>query len=392
VRYCHDRVPPCRARARAVHTFELTRRPPTSPTDSVAAPLAPSEADLAPSDSETDPVRPPELGALSYDAQHAQLWAAPALNLKRMLPKPDRAAQAAEPGARRVLLSDVHAIPKRRLFFGRSYNANDLAYAAVMVGMHGLALLAPWTFSWPMVGLFFASYFVTGCLGITLSFHRQLSHRSFVTPKWLEYALAYCGVLAVQGDPTEWVSSHRYHHLHCDTPLDPHSPYEGFWWSHMGWLLDNEATLERVHDRSNAADMAAQPFYRHLADHYAWHVVAQFAALYALGGLPAVVWGGALRVVWVYHITWFVNSAAHVWGSQPYATGDLSRNNWWVGLLAFGEGWHNNHHAFEFSARHGLESWQVDMTWGVIRMLEVLGLATNVKLPSEKQKARLRVA
>ena len=79
-----------------------------------------------------------------------------------------------------------------------------------------------------------------GCLGITLSFHRQLSHRSFATPKWLEYALAYCGVLAVQGDPTEWVSSHRYHHLHTDTPLDPHSPYEGFWWSHMGWLLDNK--------------------------------------------------------------------------------------------------------------------------------------------------------
>lgn len=94
-----------------------------------------------------------------------------------------------------------------------------------------------------MVGLFFVSYFITGCLGITLSYHRQLSHRSFSTPKWLEYALAYCGVLAIQGEPMEWVSSHRYHHLHTDTPLDPHSPYEGFWWSHMGWLLDNKVTL-----------------------------------------------------------------------------------------------------------------------------------------------------
>lgn len=101
-----------------------------------------------------------------------------------------------------------------------------------------------------------------GCLGITLSYHRQLSHRSFQTPKWLEYVLAYCGALAVQGDPIEWASSHRYHHLHTDTPLDPHSPYEGFWWSHAGWLLDHEAVEARVSDRSNAADMQKQWFYR----------------------------------------------------------------------------------------------------------------------------------
>ena len=325
---------------------------------------------------------------LSYDAQYEEIFSQP-LNLKRPVPKPVKEAQAGVEGARQVLLSDVYGLPKRNLLFGREWDTTDAFYAAFMIGMHGLALLAPATFSWPMVGLFFGSYFVTGCLGITLSYHRQLSHRSFTTPKWLEYILAYCGVLAVQGDPLEWVSSHRYHHLHCDTPLDPHSPYEGFWWSHMGWLLDHNATLERVHDRSNASDLASQPFYRHLADHYVWHVVAQFAVLYALGGLPALVWGGALRIIWVYHITWFVNSAAHVWGSQTYNTGDLSRNNWWVGLLAFGEGWHNNHHAFEFSARHGLEWWQFDMTWIVIKALEAVGLAKNIKLPTEKQKARL---
>jgi fatty-acid desaturase len=139
-----------------------------------------------------------------------------------------------------VLLSDVHAVGKRPLFAGREWNATDKAYAAFLGGMHVLACFAPFTFSWPMVGLFLATYFVSGCLGITLSYHRQLSHRSFATPKWLEYVLAYCGVLAVQGDPLEWASSHRYHHLHTDTPLDPHSPYEGFWWSHMGWLLDNK--------------------------------------------------------------------------------------------------------------------------------------------------------
>ena len=187
------------------------------------------------------------------------------------------------------------------------------------------------------------------------------------------------------------MSSHRFHHLHCDTPLDPHSPYEGFWWSHAGWLLDHDATMVRVGARGNTGDMDTQPFYTWITRTYPWHVAAQFALIFALGGLPAVVWGGALRVCWVYHVTWFVNSVCHVWGKQTYDAGDLSRNNWWVGLLAFGEGWHNNHHAFEFSARHGLEWWQVDMTWGVVSVLRALGLAKNVKLPSEKQKARMRI-
>lgn len=171
-----------------------------------------------------------------------------------------------------------------------------------MLAMHALCLLAPATYSPKAVIWFFASYFVTGCLGITLSFHRQLSHRSFQTPKWLEYAFAYCGVLAVQGDPIEWASSHRFHHLHCDTPLDPHSPYEGFWWSHAGWLLDHGATMERVGARGNTADLDAQPFYRWVRETYALHVAAQFVALWALGGLPALVWAGALRICWVYHV------------------------------------------------------------------------------------------
>lgn len=323
---------------------------------------------------------------MSYSKQYDELYKQP-LNPKLPIDKPSKEAQAREPNGHTVLLSDVVAIPKGPQ--NRKWNATDIQYTLFLGGMHALALLAPFTFSWPMVYLFLGSYFVSGCLGITLSYHRQLSHRSFQTPKWLEYALAYCGVLAVQGDPMEWVSSHRYHHLHTDTPLDPHSPYEGFWWSHMGWLLDNKATLERVSNRSNASDMESQPYYTWLQKTYGWHVVAQFVALYLFGGLPAVVWGGALRMVWVYHITWFVNSASHCWGYQTYNTGDLSRNNWWVGLLAFGEGWHNNHHAFEFSARHGLEWWQFDMTWIVIRALQAVGLATNVKLPTEKQKARL---
>lgn len=222
--------------------------------------------------------------------------------------------------------------------------------------------------------------------------HPPPLYRSFKTPKWLEYFFAYCGVWSVQGDPLEWVSSHRYHHLHTDTPLDPHSPYEGFWWSHMGWLLDNNITVERVGNRNNHLDIARQPFYQFIEKTYIWHIAAMFAVLFAIGGFPAVVWGGALRVCWVYHITWFVNSASHVWGYQEYNTGDLSRNNWWVGLLAFGEGWHNNHHAFEYSARHGLRWWQVDVTWGIIWALEKLGLAWDVRLPTENQLANKRYA
>lgn len=294
--------------------------------------------------------------------------------------------------ARRVLWSDVLASPKRGALRNRTWSATDAVYVAFMALIHGGCLLAPATFSWSALGCFATMYLITGCIGITFSYHRQLSHKAFAMPKPLEYAAAYCGALAVQGDPAEWVSSHRYHHAFCDTPRDPHTPYEGFWWSHAGWVLDSSVTLPRVADRSNAAELHAQPFYRFLQNTYIWHIVASVAVLAALGGLPFVIWGFCVRTAWVWHATWFVNSICHVWGAQPFATGDLSRNNAFVALLAFGEGWHNNHHAFEFSARHGLEWWQFDVTWALIRGLELLGIATKVKLPSEAQLARLRVA
>lgn len=327
------------------------------------------------------------LGSLSYAEQYDQLFSTE-LDAKQVVPKPNRTAQRFYDGAKPVPFTEnIFAIAKSAETVHEK-NFTDKVYIAFIAAMHLLCLAAPVTFSWANLGLFGVTYFVTGCLGITLSFHRQLAHKSFRTPKWLEYVFAYCGALAVQGDPKEWVSTHRYHHLHCETPLDPHSSYEGFWWSHMGWLLDNTATLERVGDRSNASDMD-EPFYNHLEKYYGVHVGLMFAALFAVGGLPAVIWGGALRIVWVWHVTWLVNSACHLWGRQSYNTGDLSMNNWWVGVLAWGEGWHNNHHAFEFSARHGLEWWQCDLTWGIIRSLQAIGLASNVKLPSERQKARL---
>lgn len=291
----------------------------------------------------------------------------------------------------RILLSDVTAVP-RSWVTDRTFAFNDFVYTAFIGAMHIGTLAAPFFFNWSALGIFSVMYFITGCLGITLSYHRQLSHKSFTTPKWLEYVLAYCGALAMQGDPAEWVSSHRHHHKHCDTPKDPHSPYEGFFWSHIGWILDHNTTITRVGDRSNAIDMYKQPFYKWISDTYVLHVAASFLALYALGGLPFVLWGGCVRTCWVYHVTWAVNSAAHVWGNQQYNTGDLSRNNWWVALLAWGEGWHNNHHAFEYSARHGLEWYQVDVTWGVVQLLKAFGLAKNIKLPSEVQREKLRIA
>jgi len=293
---------------------------------------------------------------------------------------------------KKVWLSDVLYSPKRNKFFNREWTKEDIIYASVILGTHALACCAPFCFSWKNLGMMLGGWVITGMLGITLSYHRQLSHKAFTTPKWLEYALAYCGTLAVQGDPIEWVSSHRYHHLSTDTPADPHTPYEGFWWSHCGWFLDSSATERRVGNRSNASDMSDQPFYRFLQKTYGWHIAASVAVTYALGGFEALVWAFAARVCMVHHITWFVNSACHVWGNQQYHTGDLSRNNWWVGILAFGEGWHNNHHAFEFSCRHGLEWYQVDVTWYTIRLLQACGLASKLKYPSENQLKKLRIA
>ncbi|XP_030968402.1 palmitoyl-monogalactosyldiacylglycerol delta-7 desaturase, chloroplastic-like isoform X2 [Quercus lobata] len=222
-------------------------------------------------------------------------------------------------------------------------------------------------------------------------FGRNLSHRSFKVPKWLEYFFAYCGVQALQGSPIDWVSTHRYHHQFVDSERDPHSPTAGFWFSHMSWIFDTTSLNERCGGPNNVGDLQKQPFYRFLEKTYIIHPIALGALLYGLGGFPFLVWGMGVRVVWVYHITWLVNSACHVWGKQPWKTGDLSRNNWLVALLSFGEGWHNNHHAFEYSARHGLEWWELDLTWYVVKFLQAIGFATDVKVPTEVQKQRMAI-
>lgn len=234
-------------------------------------------------------------------------------------------------------------------------NRKDQIVAGIIGSTHILALGAPFCYSPGMFQLCFCGYILTA-LGITASFHRQLTHKSFKSPKAVEYALATLGTLAVQGNPIEWCSNHRHHHSHCDSVVDPHSPYDGIWWSHCGWLFDSKTQLI-LFDTSNVKDLKKDDYYQFLKSNYLWITIGQPAVYFALGGFPALVWGYALRTVFTWHITWAVNSASHIWGRQEFKTNDISMNNPIVGILALGEGWHNNHHAFEDSVRHGMKWW-----------------------------------
>jgi len=251
-----------------------------------------------------------------------------------------------------------------------------------MVLIHLAALPALWSFSWGHLGLTVFMYFITGCLGITMTYHRLLTHRAFKVPKWLEYILATCGALALQGSPLEWVAHHRMHHAGSDTEIDPHNARRGFLFSHMTWLFyyvpsyDDKKQLRRF-----ARDIAADPYYQFLErmDVQILLQVAVALGLYAIGGWQYMVWGFSFRLVAVYHCTWLVNSAAHIWGYTNYDVSDSSKNNWLVAFLTWGEGWHNNHHAYGGVAEAGHKWWEIDITMMVIRLLKLLGLATDVK-------------
>ncbi len=261
-----------------------------------------------------------------------------------------------------------------------------------LIHIAALAVFLPGTFSWPAVAVCVALYYMTGAFGITLNFHRVLTHRSLKLWKPLEYATALLGTLALQGGPIEWVSTHRKHHAHTDADGDPHDVHRGLGWAHVEWLYRrNDARLTADEQLRLAADLAADPFYVFLEKYNRWLQVALCVALFAIGGWPFLIWGGFVRVVATYHITWLVNSAAHHVGYRTYKTGDLSTNNWWVAFLAWGEGWHNNHHAFPFSARHGLRWFEIDMTWVTIRILAALKLAQDIKLPTPAMIQRLRL-
>lgn len=254
-----------------------------------------------------------------------------------------------------------------------------------MVVVHSGALLAlfPSNFSWPAIGLMIFLHWVTGGVGITMGWHRLVTHRSFQTPKWLEYLLVFCGTLACQSGPIEWIGLHRHHHVYSDQEPDHHNSRRGFWWSHMGWMLyelPNKPEIVRRHTK----DINNDPVYQFFGNYFLPIQIAFAAVLYLIGGWPFVVWGVFVRLVLVYHCTWFVNSATHKFGYRAHESDDRSTNCWWVALLTYGEGWHNNHHAYQYSARHGLKWWEIDFTWIMIRSLQAVGLARKVRLAEGK--------
>lgn len=254
-----------------------------------------------------------------------------------------------------------------------------------MMAIHIGALFAllPSNFSWGAVGVAFLLYWITGCLGITLGWHRLIAHRSFRVPQWLEYFFLLCGSLSCQSGAIEWIGLHRHHHAFSDQEEDHHNSRRGFWWSHMGWLLHDVPAKSEI--RRFTQDINTDPVYVLVDKYFLVLQIALGALLYALGGWSFVVWGIFVRLVVVYHFTWFVNSATHKFGYRTYESGDASTNCWWVALCTFGEGWHNNHHAYQYSARHGLQWWEIDVTWMIIRALQTVGLADKVKLAKPKE-------
>lgn len=249
--------------------------------------------------------------------------------------------------------------------------------------VHGLALLAPWFFSWTALGTMILLHWFLGSIGICLGYHRLLSHRSFQVPKWLEYAIALVGATALQGGPIFWIAGHRLHHAHTeDMEKDPYSARRGFWWSHMLWMIyPKEEFFNPNLYRKYAPEMARDPFYLWLDKYYLLLQIPLGIVLYLLGGWSFIIWGMCLRSVLLWHSTWFINSVTHMWGYRTFETNDNSRNLWWAAIVTYGEGWHNNHHAYPHVAKAGWRWWEVDVTWWAIQVLRSLGLATKVIMP-----------
>ncbi len=282
--------------------------------------------------------------------------------------------------------------------------------AAVIIPLAGLAaaivLLWGVAFNWLYLALLVGMYVLTG-LGITIGYHRLFTHRAFRTPKPVAIVLGVLGSMAVQGPLLKWVATHRRHHQHADEHGDPHSPhthprglagfFKGLWHAHLGWIFAPEYGGLRLYSQDLCKDRSL----RFISRAFPWWVVLGLAIPAALGGvltmswmgvLLGFIWGGLVRVCLLHHITWSVNSVCHLWGWRPYHTGDESRNNPIIGVLALGEGWHNNHHAFPTSAAHGLRWWQLDVSYFIIRGMGLAGLASEIRRPDRARLADKRRA
>ncbi|HMF56883.1 MAG TPA: fatty acid desaturase [Pyrinomonadaceae bacterium] len=252
-----------------------------------------------------------------------------------------------------------------------------------LVIFHAGALAALFMFSWKALIVSLIILWVAGGFGIGMGYHRLLTHRGYKTPKWMEYVLTVCGTLALQSGTLQWVTTHRIHHAHTETEQDPHTPRQGTWWSHIGWILRGTAqkhdlpTIQRY-----APDLLKDRFHVWISRYYYVPIITLGLVLLVFGGWSMFMWGIFLRTVVGLHVTWLVNSATHMWGTRRFVTEDDSRNNMLIALLAYGEGWHNNHHAHPTAARHGLAWYEIDMNWWGIRTLQLLGLAKSIKLIS----------
>jgi stearoyl-CoA desaturase (delta-9 desaturase) len=279
-------------------------------------------------------------------------------------------------------------------------SAHIATLAAVLLPFFGLVasavLLWGWGLTWVELVLFAGMYLLTA-LGITVGYHRLFTHHSFETNPVVKCVLGIFGAMAVQGTLLRWVAFHRRHHQLSDQRDDPHSPHHhgkgilgilrGLWHAHMGWMFKGDPDLSHY-----VKDLRQSKFIRVLSRLFPVWVLLGLLIPTGLGyllwggwfgAMLGLVWGGLVRIFFVHHVTWSVNSICHLWGRRPFPCRDESRNNFVVGVLALGEGWHNNHHAFPTSARHGFRWWQIDLSYWVIRMFVLLGLAWNVKLPTK---------
>lgn len=281
-------------------------------------------------------------------------------------------------------------------------------YVAVLSAVHLTCLLAfvPWLFTWSGLVLAVLGHFVFGLFGVTIGYHRLLTHRGFTCPLWFSHTLAVLGMCNLQDSPARWVAIHRMHHRFSDQQPDPHSPLAGFLWGHMGWIVCRHKILDRTSQYAPyVGDLLRDPFYRRLERNNGWLLIflAHALVIAVIGGVVGylsggsseslrfaaswIVWAVGVRTVFVLHGTWSVNSLAHLYGYRNYATRDASTNNWLVALFTHGEGWHNNHHADPQAASHGHRWWELDMSWWIIRALEQIGLAKNVVRPKSWKKA-----
>ncbi len=252
--------------------------------------------------------------------------------------------------------------------------------------LHLGAIPAFFCFSWPCLFLLIVLYWLSNGVGICLCYHRYLTHKGFEMPKALEYILAVLGTLTSQGGPISWVATHRCHHANSDKALDPHSPVQGFWWSHMLWFIYRDPRFEDPSFYEKYAPELSKDLFYRILGRFQWVPQTVLGvALLLWGGWPFVFWGIFLRTVLALHGAWLVNSAGHIWGYQSFKTKDRSRNNWWVAAISFGEGWHNNHHAFQRSARHGLRWWEIDLTFLTIKLLSFFNIISRIQIPDWRQ-------